>query len=64
MIPEFDEFPAFYFGNHASVVGPGDVLVRSRHLDQLDYELEAAVVVGPGGKNLSVSEADNAIFRP
>jgi fumarylacetoacetate (FAA) hydrolase len=62
MIPEFDQFPVFYFTNHHGVVGPGDVLVRPLHLDRLDYELEAAVVVGRGGKNLTVSEADEAIF--
>ena len=25
MIKEYDEFPVFYFSNHNSVVGPGDI---------------------------------------
>jgi fumarylacetoacetate (FAA) hydrolase len=62
MIPEFDQFPVFYFTNHHGVVGPGDVHVRPAHLERLDFELEAAVVVGPGGKDLSLSQADEAIF--
>jgi fumarylacetoacetate (FAA) hydrolase len=62
MIPEYDSFPVFYFGNHRSVIGPGDVVVRPRHLERLDYELEAAVVVGKGGSDLDVLEADEAIF--
>jgi fumarylacetoacetate (FAA) hydrolase len=62
MIPEFDLFPVFYFTNHQAVVGPGDVAVRPLHLDRLDYELEAAVVVGRGGKNLDAAQADAAMF--
>src|SRR5215467_1346282 len=41
MIPEFDQFPVFYFTNHQAVVGPGELHVQSRHLDKLDFELEA-----------------------
>src|SRR5579859_5466874 len=62
MIPEFDQFPVFYFTNHHGVVGPGDVPVLPAHLERLDYELEGAVVVGRGGKNLDVAGADAAIF--
>lgn len=62
MIPEFDQFPVFYFTNHTGVVGPGPVMVREQHLDRLDFELEAAVVVGKQGRNLSAKAADQAIF--
>jgi len=62
MIPEFDRFPVFYFTNHQAVVGPGDVHVREGHLDKLDYELEAAVVVGKEATNLNASDADSVIF--
>lgn len=62
MIPEFDQFPVFYFTNHQAVVGPGDVRVRPLHLDRLDFELEAAIVVGKRARNLKASEADAAIF--
>ncbi|HEY6464067.1 MAG TPA: hypothetical protein VIY73_28055, partial [Polyangiaceae bacterium] len=57
MIPEFDQFPVFYFTNHHGVVGPGDVRVEKLHLERLDFELEAAVVVRGGGRNLDVARA-------
>lgn len=62
MIPEFDEFPIFYYTNHLSVIGPGPVRVRPRHLEQLDYELEAAVVVGRTIRDADIATADAAIF--
>jgi fumarylacetoacetate (FAA) hydrolase len=62
MIPEFDQFPVFYFTNHHGVVGPGEVHVQQAHLERLDYELEGAVVVGRGGRNLTIAGADEAIF--
>ncbi len=62
MIPEFDQFPVFYFTNAAGVVGPGDVHVEAAHLDRLDYELEAAIVIGKEGKNVKASAADEHIF--
>jgi fumarylacetoacetate (FAA) hydrolase len=62
MIPEFDQFPVFYFTNHQSVVGPGNVRVRELHLDRLDFELEAAVVVGKRGRDLMAKQVDDHIF--
>jgi fumarylacetoacetate (FAA) hydrolase len=62
MIPEFDQFPVFYFTNHQAVVGPGDVHVRKLHAQRLDFELEAAIVVGKTTRDLSASNADDAIF--
>src|SRR5919202_4191730 len=44
MIPEFDQYQVFYFTNHHSIKGPGDVLCMPDHLRKLDFELEAAVV--------------------
>lgn len=61
MIPEFDQFPVFYFTNHQAVFGPGPVRVMSRHLDRLDFELECAMVVGKGGRNLTADRADGHI---
>ncbi|MCX7937614.1 MAG: fumarylacetoacetate hydrolase family protein [Chlorobi bacterium] len=61
MIPEFDEFPVFYFSNHQAVTGPGDVLVMPRHCDQLDFELECAIVIGKEGRNIPAERADEYI---
>jgi fumarylacetoacetate (FAA) hydrolase len=62
MIPEFDRFPVFYFTNHTGVVGPGDVQVRPLHLERLDYELEAAIVVGKEAHDVSAKDADAIVF--
>ena len=45
MIPEFDQYPIFYFTNHNSIQGPGDVLCMPDHFEKLDFELEVAVVI-------------------
>ena len=62
MIPEFDQFPVFYFTNHQAVIGAGPLNVRPRHLEKLDYELEAAIVVGREARDLTADNADEAIF--
>lgn len=62
MIPEFDQFPIFYFTNHNSIIGGGDLVVEEDHLKNLDFELEVAVVIGKKGRNIDSSEADNYIF--
>ena len=61
MIPEFDQFPVFYFGNHQAVFGPGTVKVEDDHLKGCDFELECAVVIGKKGKNIPSSKADEYI---
>ncbi|MEO5969669.1 MAG: fumarylacetoacetate hydrolase family protein [Bdellovibrionia bacterium] len=62
MIPEFDQFPVFYFTNHLAVTGPGDVAVRKLTQDKLDFELEVAVVIGKECRNVSAADADQYIF--
>lgn len=62
MIPEFDQFPVFYFTNHNSVVGEGDIMVQDDHLHRLDFELESAIVIGKKGKNVGVKDADKYVF--
>lgn len=61
MIPEFDQFPIFYFTNHNAVFGEGEVVVEKDHLEKLDFELEWAVVIGKKGKNISSQDADKYI---
>jgi fumarylacetoacetate (FAA) hydrolase len=61
MIPEFDLFPVFYFTNHQAVIGSGLMEVMPEHLNRLDYELEAAIVIGKEGRNIKASEADEYI---
>ena len=62
MIPEFDEFPVFYFSNTQAVTGAGKVNIDTIQMEKLDYELEVAVVIGNQIRNPSLKEADEAIF--
>lgn len=61
MIPEFDQYPVFYFTNHHSITGPGDVLCMPDHFEKLDFELEAAIVISRHGRNIPAEQADNYI---
>ena len=61
MIPEFDQYPIFYFTNHNAVQGPGDIPCMPDHFQKLDFELEAAVVIGKRGRNIRAEEADQYI---
>src|SRR5690606_25896391 len=61
MIPEFDEYPIFYFTNHHGVQGPGPVICMPDHLQKLDFELEAAIIICRHGRNIPVEHADSYI---
>jgi fumarylacetoacetate (FAA) hydrolase len=58
MIPEFDQYPIFYFTNHNAIQGAGEIVCMPDHFQKLDFELEAAIVVGKKGRNIIASEAD------
>jgi len=61
MIPEFDQYPIFYFTNHNSILGPGDIICMPDHFKKLDFELEAAIVICKPGRNIKAAEADEYI---
>lgn len=61
MIEEFDQYPVFYFTNHNSIQGPGDIHCMPDHFNKLDFELEVAVVLNKKGRNIPAHEADNYI---
>ncbi|GIV34663.1 MAG: fumarylacetoacetase [Chitinophagales bacterium] len=61
MIPEFDQFPVFYFTNHNAVQGPGNVYLMPDHFKMLDFELEIAAVIGKEGSNIRAEQADTYI---
>jgi fumarylacetoacetate (FAA) hydrolase len=61
MIAEFDQYPVFYFTNHNAIFGEGDIVVENDHLQKLDFELEAAIVIGKHGKNIPCEKADEYI---
>lgn len=61
MIPEFDQYPIFYFTNHNAIQGVGDIECMPDHFEKLDFELEASIVIGKKGRNIKASEADDYI---
>lgn len=61
MIPEFDQFPIFYFGNHNSIQGPGNIYCMPDHFQKLDFELEVAIVISKPGRNIKAADADEYI---
>ena len=61
MIPEFDQYPIFYFTNHNSIKGPGEVVCMPDHFEKLDFELEVAIVICKPCKNIKAEEADEYI---
>jgi fumarylacetoacetate (FAA) hydrolase len=61
MIPEFDQYPIFYFTNHRSIQGPGDIHCMPDHFEKLDFELEAAILICKKGKDITAAEADSFI---
>ncbi|MFT4062174.1 MAG: fumarylacetoacetate hydrolase family protein [Edaphocola sp.] len=61
MIPEFDQYPIFYFTNHNAIQGPGDIPCMPDHFEKLDFELEAAIIIGKKGRNITAAQADSYI---
>lgn len=61
MIPEFDQYPIFYFTNHHSIQGPGDVRCMRDHFEKLDFELECAIIICRHGRNIRAEQADQYI---
>lgn len=61
MIPEFDQFPVFYFTNHHAINGEGEIRCMPDHFLKLDFELEVAIVICRAGRNIGAEEADGYI---
>ncbi|MFM2351525.1 MAG: hypothetical protein RL096_6 [Actinomycetota bacterium] len=65
VVPEWYEYPTFYFTNPNSLIATGDVM-NPPVCQRLDFELEVGVVVGAvdgrDGSNLTPAEAREAIF--
>ena len=61
MHPDWYELPIFYFTNPAAVLGTGDPVAAPPRSAELDYELEVACVLGRGGANLRLDDADGTV---
>jgi 2-keto-4-pentenoate hydratase/2-oxohepta-3-ene-1,7-dioic acid hydratase in catechol pathway len=65
VVPEWYEFPTFYFTNPASIIATG-AEVRPPKTERLDFELEVGAVIGgvagSDGRDLSPADAAGHIF--
>jgi len=59
--PTWYRYPPYYKGNPDSIIGPEDPIPFPYYTDKLDLELEIGIIVGRGGRNLSLAAARDAI---
>jgi len=56
------EEPIIFMKPRTSIVGPGEPVIKPRFVEELDYEVELAIIIGRKGKDIPVSEASDYIF--
>lgn len=54
-------WPPYYKGNSDAIIGPEDPIPYPYYSDKLDLELEIGIIVGKGGRDLSLEQAKEAI---
>ncbi|PJF44503.1 MAG: fumarylacetoacetase [Phototrophicales bacterium] len=57
VVPEWYEFPVFYFSNHQAIFKHDEVVPIPRYTQALDYELEIAFIIGKEGINIPANRA-------
>lgn len=62
MVPEWYNYPVFYFSNHQAVTGPEDDIEVPPGCAAFDYELELACVIGRQGRDIELTDAESHIF--
>lgn len=60
--PVWYEMPVYYKGNPLMVVGPDEDVRWPSYSEVMDYELEIAIVIGPGGRDIPAAEAHRHIY--
>jgi 2-keto-4-pentenoate hydratase/2-oxohepta-3-ene-1,7-dioic acid hydratase in catechol pathway len=56
------EAPIYYKGNHRTLIGPDDECMWPGYTSKLDFELELAMIVGTGGRDVDAGSAGRHIF--
>ncbi len=56
------KFPVFYYTNPHSIFGPRDKIPYPHYTEELDFELEIAVVIGKAGINIKPEDAHEHVF--
>lgn len=49
--------PVFYFGNHGSIHGPDQPVIKPADTAEFDFEMEIAAIVGIGGRDIPAEDA-------
>ncbi|MFB6184503.1 MAG: fumarylacetoacetate hydrolase family protein [Haloarculaceae archaeon] len=58
---EVPDAPLLFAKSPTAVVGPGDPIVHPATVDQVDYEVELAIVVGRTARNVAATDAEEYI---
>ena len=61
MHPDWFKIAIFYFSNPAALYGHGEEIPYPRGTNELDYELEFAIIIANGGSNIAQEDADQYI---
>ena len=56
------EAPIYYKGNHRMLLGPNETCPWPSYTDNLDFELELALIVGKSGRDIASADAAGHIF--
>lgn len=62
MVPEWYEFPAYYYSGNSSIYASDHDLPYPGFTSELDFELEVGAIIGKEGKNITVADAWSHIF--
>ncbi|MHC4608942.1 MAG: fumarylacetoacetate hydrolase family protein [Planctomycetota bacterium] len=62
MVPEWYQFPVFYFSNPCTMRGHLEPVKRPAATKEMDFELEVACVIGRRVENVAGEAAEQAVF--
>ncbi len=61
MIPEWYDFPVYYFSNHRAICDPEEAIPYPRKSKALDFELELGCVIGATGRDIRAEDGPSYI---
>ena len=61
MHPDWFRLPIFYFSNPNALYGHGEDIPYPDNTEELDFELEFAVIIANGGRDIKADDADRLI---
>jgi 2-keto-4-pentenoate hydratase/2-oxohepta-3-ene-1,7-dioic acid hydratase in catechol pathway len=56
------ESPVIFSKFPQAIIGPGEAVIHPAITSRLDYEVELAIVIGQGGKNITEADAMHHVF--